>query len=109
LGFKILPKGKNAIVQSIYSGSPSDIGGLSVGDEIFAVNGKQLNSDLDKWLFYLGSNSIQLTIFRNGLLKEIQLKESHELFYPVYEVKTKKIVSQNQLENLKCWGADGIS
>ncbi len=109
LGFKILPKGKNAVVQLIYPESPSDIGGLSIGDEIITVNGMSLNFDLDKWLYFFSSNSIQLTIVRNGLLKEIQLKESDELFYPVYEIKTKKIVSQNQLENLKCWGADGIS
>jgi predicted metalloprotease with PDZ domain len=49
LGFRIVSKGKNAVVQSIYPGSPSDIGGLRVGDEIIALNGSQLNNDLDKW------------------------------------------------------------
>ena len=108
LGFKILPKGKNAIVQSIYPESPSDIGGLSAGDEIIAVNGYQLNNDLDKWLKYFESDQKNLSLFRNGVLTEIQLIDNAPKFYPIYEVRRKNEVSDNQLKNLKSWGESGI-
>jgi len=108
LGFKILPKGKNAIVQSIYPGSPAELDGLSIGDEIIAVNGLSLNSDLDKWLRYFESNQKKISLFRNGVLKEIQLIDNNPKFYPIYEVRRKNEVSDNQLKNLKSWGESGI-
>jgi predicted metalloprotease with PDZ domain len=108
LGFKILSKGKNEIVQSIYPGSPAEIHGLSIGDEIIAINGFALNSDLDKWLRYFESDQKNLSLFRNGVLKEIQLINNNPKFYPIYDARRKNEVSDNQLKNLKSWGESGI-
>ncbi|MFY7667977.1 MAG: M61 family metallopeptidase [Crocinitomicaceae bacterium] len=108
LGFKILPKGKNAIVQSIYPKSPSDIGGLSVGDEIIAVNGYQLNYDLDKWLKYFENDDLKLSVYREGKLLGVPLITRIDFFYPKFEVKQIKSLAESQLVNLKFWGQDGI-
>jgi predicted metalloprotease with PDZ domain len=108
LGFKILSKGKNAIIQSIYPGSPSDIGGLSAGDEIIAVNGSQLNNDLDKWLKYFENDDLKLSVYREGKLLGVPLITRIDFFYPKFEVKQIKSLAESQLVNLKFWGQDGI-
>jgi predicted metalloprotease with PDZ domain len=108
LGFKILPKGKSAVVQSIYPGSPAELGGLSIGDEIVAVNGKQLNSDLDKWLTYFQSDLKTISLMREGLLLECTLPEANRNFYLTHEVKITKEPTENQKKALKFWGEDGV-
>ena len=108
LGFRIVSKGKNAVVQSIYPGSPSDIGGLRVGDEIIALNGSQLNNDLDKWLKYFENDDLKLSVFRDGKLLGVTLITGFDFFYPKFEVKQNKNITESQLVNLKFWGEDGI-
>jgi len=108
LGFRIVSKGKNAVVQSIYPGSPSDIGGLRVGDEIIALNGSQLNNDLDKWLKYFENDDLKLSVYRDGKLLGVTLITGFDFFYPKFEVKQNKNITESQLVNLKFWGEDGI-
>lgn len=108
LGFKFLSKGKNAVVQSIYPESLSDVGGLSIGDEIIAVNGFQLNSDIDKWLKYFEKDSLKLSIFREAKLSEITLMTNNSFYYPKYEVKQIKNFLDSQVVNLESWGQDGV-
>ena len=108
LGFRIVSKGKNAVVQSIYPGSPSDIGGLRVGDEIIALNGSQLNNDLDKWLKYFENDDLKLSVYRDGKLLGVTLITGFDFFYPKFEVKQIKNITESQLVNLKFWGEDGI-
>lgn len=108
LGFRIVSKGKNAVVQSIYPGSPSDIGGLRVGDEIIALNGSQLNNDLDKWLKYFENDDLELSVYRDGKLLGVTLITGFDFFYPKFEVKQIKNITESQLVNLKFWGEDGI-
>ena len=108
LGFRIVSKGKNAIVQSIYPGSPSDIGGLRVGDEIIALNCSQLNNDLDKWLKYFENDDLKLSVYRDGKLLGVTLITGFDFFYPKFEVKQIKNITESQLVNLKFWGEDGI-
>ena len=108
LGFRIVSKGKNAVVQSIYPGSPSDIGGLRVGDEIIALNGSQLNNDLDKWFKYFENDDLKLSVYRDGKLLGVTLITGFDFFYPKFEVKQIKNITESQLVNLKFWGEDGI-
>lgn len=108
LGIKTLSRGKNAVVQSIYPGSPAELAGLSIGDEIFAVNGMQLNSDMDKWLNYFDADLKTLSLSRNGICQEIGLIENNQNFYQGYTVLIKKELSENQINNLKSWGESGV-
>jgi predicted metalloprotease with PDZ domain len=109
LGIKTLSRGKNAVVQSIYPGSPAELAGLSIGDEIFAVNGMQLNSDMDKWLNYFEADLKTLSLSRNGICQEIGLIENSQIFYQSYKVLKKKEPSENQFNNLKSWGECGVA
>ena len=48
LGFKTIPQGQNFIIKVIYPGSPANLGGLMLEDEIIAVNGYACLGELDK-------------------------------------------------------------
>lgn len=108
-GFKTISKGKSALIQSIYPGSPAELSGLSIGDELISVNGIQLNNDLDKWLEYFRVDSKTITIIREGRIVEINLKEGRDNFYSIYKVIPKSIIDENQSLALKKWGDDGIN
>jgi predicted metalloprotease with PDZ domain len=108
LGLKTFSKGKYVIIQSVYPGSPTELAGLSIGDEIIAINGMALNSDLDKWLTYFESDSKILSISRNGFVQQRKLTENHQIFYRNFEVNKIKKATGDQFKNLKSWGENGI-
>lgn len=108
-GFKTISKGKSALVQSFYPGSPAQINGLSIGDEIISINGIQLNADLDKWLEYFGSDPKTLTAMREGRMTEINLLEGQDNYYPIYKAIPLSNIKESQATALKKWGEDGIN
>jgi predicted metalloprotease with PDZ domain len=108
LGLKLLSKGKNYSVLSIYPGGPADSGGLSIGDELISVNGMQLNADINQWLNYFDADVKTITLIREGKIIECVLPEKDHRYYLIQEVKIAKEISESNLNNLKCWGEDGI-
>jgi predicted metalloprotease with PDZ domain len=108
LGLKLLSKGKNYSVLSIYPGGPADSGGLSIGDELISVNGMQLNADINQWLNYFDADVKTITLIREGKIIECVLPEKDQRYYLIQEVKIAKEISESNLNNLKCWGEDGI-
>ena len=75
LGIKTQVNSKGTFVVDIYPGSPSDMGGLRIGDQIMSVNKTQVNKNLDQWLRYFNENKeISLTLSRNQNIKEVQSK-----------------------------------
>jgi predicted metalloprotease with PDZ domain len=87
LGFKTLPMGEYHVAKAIYPGSPADLGGLMLEDEIIAVNGFALHGELDKWLEYVDDRSKQLTVIRAGKLIELELPEVQRNFYSDYSLR----------------------
>lgn len=87
LGFKTLPFGPNHVVKAIYPGSPADLSGLMLEDEIIAVNGNVLHSELDKWLNYLDDQQKSLSVIRGGKIRELNLPEVQRNFYLEYSLK----------------------
>jgi predicted metalloprotease with PDZ domain len=108
LGFKSIPKGKNSVIQVIHPSSPAERCSLAVGDEIIAINERQLNSDLDKWLKYFKSEIKVISLFRNGFLHEISLIEDEYSYFQSFVVKYKDEIDENHIHNLKAWGEEGV-
>lgn len=104
LGMKVLPKGSDAQITSIYPGSPADLGGLAVNDEIIGVNQIRLQNNLDQWLSFHDSNIKTLLIHRNGRLMEKTLPEVNRFFYLTHSVKRMDELNQHQRKALKSWG-----
>jgi predicted metalloprotease with PDZ domain len=71
-------------VSSIFYGSPADVGGLIIGDEIIAVKGYTCQTDLESWLKYFESDEKELTILRQGSLLRITMPEVDRFFFSEY-------------------------
>jgi predicted metalloprotease with PDZ domain len=108
LGFKVLSKGKNFLVQAIHPQSPAASGGLSLGDEIFAVNDIRLNGDLNQWLQYFDSEQKSLTLSREGKMMKITLISSVNFYYFDYKILLSNLITGDQMNNLRYWGEEGI-
>ena len=75
-GFKTMDVGLNKKVSLIAPYSPSWKAGLSIGDEIIAVNGYTLKNDFNDWMNYFKDSEIELTVSSNQQLKTIKLIRS---------------------------------
>ncbi|MFM6934670.1 MAG: M61 family metallopeptidase [Flavobacteriales bacterium] len=104
LGMKIIAKGTDAQILSIYPGSPADLGGLSVNDEILAVNQMRLQGNLDAWLNFYDAGIKTLLINRNGRLIEKTLPEVNRYFYLTHSVHSVETLNQHQRKARKFWG-----
>lgn len=81
-GFKTLDFGLNRKVSLIAPYSPSWKAGLSIGDEIIAVNSYTLKNDFNDWMQYFKESDIELTVSSNQRLKIIKLvKNSKPISY----------------------------
>ena len=103
LGFKYAPNATNTVVTSIYSGSPADLGGLMLGDEIIALNGYISNLEIDKWLNYFDNDQKILTIARAGKLINLELPEVNRYFYAEYDLKPYEDLTHSQRKLFEKW------
>ena len=87
LGFKSIPQAQNFIVKAIFPGSPAELGGMMLEDEIIAVNNYTCNGELEKWLQYFDLDAKRITVLRKGTLLELLLPEVDRKFYSVYDIQ----------------------
>lgn len=104
LGMKVQSKGADFLITAIYPGSPADLGGLSVNDEIIGVNGMRLQGNLDAWLNYHDAGMKSVMIHRNGRILEKTLPEVNRYFYLTHTVHRLETLNQHQRKALKFWG-----
>lgn len=87
LGLKTLQNGNNFIVKQMYPGSPAELGGLILEDEIIAVNGYACAGNLENWLNYFDEDIKVLSFWRGGKLLEARLPEVNRNFFMEYKLK----------------------
>lgn len=103
LGFKALPQGSNFIVAAIYPGSPADLAGMMLNDELIAVNDILFNGELDKWLAYMDDKNKHITVIRQGRLVHLELPEVQRSFYLEYGLKLVENPTSFQKKALEHW------
>jgi len=103
LGFKTIPQGQNFIIKVIYPGSPANLGGLMLEDEIIAVNGYACLAELDKWLKYFDNDLKHITVLRTGRIIQMTLPEVDRNFYMEYEVKPLPKMNTPQIKAFDAW------
>ena len=106
LGFKAADVNHHKKVSMVAPYSPAWKAGISINDEIIAVNGFILKNDLNQWLTYFAhkNTDCQLTIMRNGQLVQINipLKQEGDFFY-TYKLAKQENTSAEQKENYTYW------
>ena len=103
LGMKTVNQSNHQLISAIYPGSPADMAGLSLGDELIALNTIKLNHDLDSCLNYFDASSKTLSFFRNGKLLQLTLPEVNRFFYLYHKIHKKVNLTPNQEKAIFAW------
>lgn len=104
LGFRCSSINNKLMVISVYPGSPAEQAGLSVEDELLAINSNSINNDLDKWAQYFEGEEVRLLVKRKYTrIKELKMKANKDLFYASYELKNIESINKVQKGNYKSW------
>ena len=103
LGMKTVNQSNHLLISAIYPGSPADMAGLSLGDELIALNTIKLNHDLDSCLNYFDASSKTLSFFRNGKLLQLTLPEVNRFFYLNHKIHKKVNLTPNQEKAIFAW------
>jgi predicted metalloprotease with PDZ domain len=103
LGFKSISPQQSFVVSSIYPGSPAELGGLRINDDIIAVNKHIVNNDLDQWLTFFENEEKHLTVKRAGLLVDLTLPEVNRTFFNIYVVRQSEKPTNQQMRSFELW------
>jgi predicted metalloprotease with PDZ domain len=106
LGFKSIEHGVHKKVTLIVPYSPAWKAGLSINDEILAVNGFQLKNDLQAWLqyFHKKGEEIRLTVLSNHEIRELHFTvDERKEFLHTYHISHVNNASEAQKINFNQW------
>ena len=92
-------------VVQVYEGSPAQRAGLTIGDQVLAVNSiKSPGKDLAAIFNHFGLNrDHRLHVFRSGRMVEIALPFDADYRTDLYMLQEKHGASDNQLRNRASW------
>ena len=107
LGIKSIYQNGKINIIDIFPGSPADMSGLSIGDEITGINATQLNNNLDKWCRYYDQHGIKLHISRKQQMMIFEMPTLNRSFYQTIKIQSIKEISKNQLKARQAWGCLG--
>jgi len=109
LGFKVMELQGVLKVAAIYPFSVADNAGLSINDELIAVNHVQVKADgmgqaFAEWCNYFKGQELVLTVATNGLLKQIKCKENDKNeFYKSVKIQKKTTATAIEKQNFELW------
>lgn len=106
LGLKAVEHQHHKKITMIAPHSPAWKAGLSIHDEIFAINGYTLKNDFQHWLtyFHATDKKCTLTVMHNGHLEEFALPLDHEGdFFYTYKIVHKENASAEEKANFERW------
>lgn len=95
---------EGSTVVMIYPESPAEKAGLSLKDEIIAINGMKISDDLSKWCDFLKDQEFSLTVSTSsGNIKEKKMQASKEVYYANFSVERVLKVTKAQSEEFEKW------
>jgi predicted metalloprotease with PDZ domain len=99
LGFSVRYEDSKCIIDNIYPNSIAEENGLSINDEIIAINGIKINENLTEWSGYFATDEIALSIKRElGVIEKIKLIATEQIYFQVYTINKKE-----ETANFKTW------
>jgi predicted metalloprotease with PDZ domain len=105
VGFKYAVSGGQTQVTAIYPGSPADLAGLMLNDQVIAVNSCKVENNVDDWLRFFDDENKQLHVFRAGKLVELNLPEVQRNFYITYSIKAVENPNSFQKKAFETWSS----
>lgn len=96
-------------VSQVAPDSPAENAGLSVKDELIAVNGVKINGNLADLFAYYHSDTIQLTLFRRNVLKHLHLASNGRTFFQDAYIELQSTPSKEQEANFAFWSHNNMS
>ncbi len=99
-GFKTVDFGLNRKISLIAPYSPSWKAGLSIGDEIIAVNGYALKNDFNDWMQYFKDSNLELAIISSQCLKQVTLFNYDK---GVTYFHSNKLANSNNIDVYNAW------
>jgi predicted metalloprotease with PDZ domain len=111
LGFKVSETNGICKINSVYPGSVADKAGVSLNDELIAVNNLQIKGDaigtnFTEWCnYFLSKNNapIKITLASSRVLKEITVTPQHNKYYKIVSMQKQKTASTAQKSNFEAW------
>lgn len=92
----------NKIVK-IESGSPAEMIGLSLDDELVAINGVAINLNADQWFEYFKEDTLEIQCIRQGQFIHKRMSQVDLNFMNQYNVKKIETPNKPQREAFNKW------
>ena len=103
-GFKVIEQANLTKVSLVAPYSPAWNAGLSIGDDIIAVNSYNIKNDLNNWLKYFSETGSTLTVASQGIIKTLELKEKAGTnYFDTYKIAFRDSISDLHKTNYSKW------
>jgi len=102
-GFKLKTEPGKQIVAQIAPQSPAHQSGLSIEDELIAVNGIKIDNNLQSLFDYYHEDTLKLSVFRNNHLLDIHLHASEQRFFKYVKLEQKPQGTETEKQYFKAW------
>jgi len=100
LGFKVNYVHTKCFVESVYPDSVAEQEGLSINDEVIAVNGIKVNNDLTAWTAYFKDEEVTLSVKRElGAIERVTLESSDVVYFKKYSI----VKAASESKNFESW------
>lgn len=103
LGIRTRMRSSETFIKRADPGSPAGIGGLIKDDEIIAVDGFKVESNLSDLVENSKIKEIELTVFSNKKLKTIQLLKTDQRYYDKFSFHASTELTSAQLHFRNHW------
>lgn len=102
-GVSAIFKENIATVKRLAPGSPGE-SCLSLEDEIIAINGRKVTPTSSDFHSYLEKNTVELTLFRQGVLKQVKIRNTgKDTFFKKVVINEAEKLNPEQEGNQKKW------
>jgi predicted metalloprotease with PDZ domain len=110
LGIKVHEVAGLCKVVAVYPGSVADLAGISINDDLLAINGVQVRPDntgtnFTEWCSYFGNHHLELTVASNTIIKKLALDPKPGHYYRLVKIQRQKEVSEAQKMNYELWSS----
>jgi predicted metalloprotease with PDZ domain len=108
LGIKMQEIAGVCKVTAVYPGSVADQAGITINDDLLAINHMQIRPDntgtnFMEWCNYFGNETAQLIVGTNSNVKKIELSPKEGSYYKQVKIRKQKETTDARKKNYELW------